>query len=193
MPTTSSCYPGIHQHLAPLPQCGDGTTENSYQPFVAGGNDQPHDSIVQFLVFRRNSRGPQRGRRCGVNARAPTTGRSPGNQRQPLGETKRPCSSIVGRLLDTFGKEIARSLLFLSRDSHAQITQICVWSLLILDILPLDVDCPPLGPAGFFLRVVYVHGWRCPPSKASRQPEQRWALQSTVRRAPGSVRSAPTY
>jgi hypothetical protein len=30
---------------------------------------------------------------------------APENQRQPLGVTKRPCRSVVGRLRDTFGKE----------------------------------------------------------------------------------------
>ncbi len=30
---------------------------------------------------------------------------APENQRQPLGVTKRPCWSVVGRLLDTFDKD----------------------------------------------------------------------------------------
>jgi len=54
---------------------------------------------------RRNSRRPQRGEGRGKIRRGQRRPNAPENQRQPLGVTKRQFSSVVGRLLDAFGKD----------------------------------------------------------------------------------------
>ena len=61
--------------------------------------------LVEIRAFRRNSRWPQRGRGVAQCAGANDGPIALGNQRQPLAVTKRPCGSVVGRLLDTLDRD----------------------------------------------------------------------------------------
>jgi hypothetical protein len=97
--------PTIHQHLAPLPQCRDGTKGNSCQPFVVVLNSLfPAKIVIDPSAGGawEMHRGQRRADRTGESASATYVTR-----RSHRG-------SVVGRLLDTPDKKIARSVLFLS-------------------------------------------------------------------------------
>ena len=74
-----SSPPAIHQHLAPLPQCRDGTMGNSCQSCAA---------VCNSLLSIRNGRRPQREEGKCVGQQWP---RSTRESPRATGITKRPC------------------------------------------------------------------------------------------------------